>query len=91
MLINSSIAHKAIWLSSRCPMARFSLTISDKPRFIVFRPPSQIDMRTEVIERNVERHRINQESRARFAAGPRRPYVPGWWAELGRPALAPAE
>ena len=94
MLINSSVAYQGDLVVLAVPNgAVFSLTISDTPNpgFIAFRPPSQIDMRTEVIERNLRRHRQAEESRTRFLAAPRRPYAPRWRSKSCRSARQPAE
>ena len=68
-LINSSIAYQGDLVVLAVPNgAVFSLTISDTPNpgFIAFRPPPAVDMRTEVIERNLRRHRQAEESRIRI-------------------------
>ena len=94
MLINSSIAYQGDLVVLAVPNgAVFSLTISDTPNpgFIAFRPPPAVDMRTEVIERNLRRHRQAEESRIRFLAAPRRPYAPRWRSESCRSARQPAE
>ena len=94
MLINSSVAYQGDLVVLAVPNgAVFSLTISDTPNpgFIAFRPPPAVDMRTEVIVRNLRRHRQAEESRTRFLAAPRRPYAPRWRSESCRSARQPAE
>ena len=69
MLINSSVAYQGDFVVLAVSNgAVFSLTISDTPNpgFIAFRPPPAVDMRTEVIERNLRRHRQAEESHIRF-------------------------
>jgi hypothetical protein len=89
MLTNSSVAYQGDLVVLAVPNgAVFSLTISDTPNpgFIAFRPPPAVDMRTEVVECNLRRHRQAEESRIRFLAAPRRPYALRWirWNRVGR-------
>jgi hypothetical protein len=90
MLTNSSVAYQGDLVVLAVPNgAVFSLTISDTPNpgFIAFRPPpAAVDMRTEVIECNLRRHRQAEESRIRFLAAPRRPYALRWRSESCRSA-----
>ena len=69
MLTDSPVAYQSDLVVPAVPNgAVFSLTISDTPNpgFIAFSPPPAVDMRTEVIERNLRRHRQAEESRIRI-------------------------
>jgi hypothetical protein len=91
MLIHSSIAYQVDLLVVMVPNgAVFRLTLPTRPTpaSLPSRPPPAVDIRTEVIERNLRRHRQAEESRIGFLAAPRRPYAPRWRSELGQSVAA---
>jgi hypothetical protein len=94
ILINSSIAYKAIWLSSRCPIARRSAS-----RFRTRQAPAHC-LQAALANRHKDRGHLSatcgvigesEKSRTRFLAAPRWPCAPRWRSESGRSSREPAE